>query len=441
MYYLIETKDQLNRFFKDEGNECYLQFITNNDEVHPKLQSLCALYLYSFSKEKGFIINLNHPEAFELDLPLDYLQSYTNVFVKEKTKALLHLPQLSYTDIQSIYYLLKNEPLDPLPKTAAHTFYERKFGANNVNKIIPLAKHYEALTQEFTALNPYITNYKSEASNKWYNEILTPTLAKMVSEGIKINGDFQKHFDIKEKFSIEEDKIYGWYNFCTTTGRPTNNFNKINFSALKHDSGERDAFEASNDILIEMDYEGYHPRIIAYLIGHYIDNKESVHTQLAKMYFETEEVDKEMYKKSKELTFQQMYGGISKKHLKHEYFNKTHTFIDALWGEFNEKGVVKTPISRRRLLKGNYKNITPQKLFNYYIQAFETEYNITLLSRIFEFLKDKKTKMVLYVYDSMLFDFSLEDGKETLQSLKELISSDFPIKLKRGNRYSSLKAP
>ena len=441
MYYLIETKDQLNRFFKDEDNECYLQFITNNDEVHPKLQSLCALYIYSFSKEKGFIINLNHPEAFELNLPLNYLKSYTNIFVKEKTKALLHLPQLPYTDIQSIYYLLKNEPLDPLPKTAAHTFYERKFGANNVNKIIPIAKHYEALTQEFTALNPYIINYKSEESNKWYNEILTPTLTKMVSEGFKVNSNFKKYFDINEKFSIKEDKIYGWYNFCTTTGRPTNNFNKINFSALKHDSGERDSFEADNDILIEMDYEGYHPRIIAYLVGHNINSKESVHTQLAKMYFETEEIDSEMYKKSKELTFQQMYGGISKKYLKHEYFNKTQKFIDALWDEFNERGFVKTPIARRRLLKGNYKNITPQKLFNYYIQAFETEYNITLLSRIFEFLEDKKTKMVLYVYDSMLFDFSLEDGKETLQFLKKIISSDFPIKLKKGNTYSSLKAP
>ena len=63
-----------------------------------------------------------------------------------------------------------------------------------------------------------------------------------------------------------------------------------------------------------------------------------------------------------------------------------------------------------------------------------------VLSRIFKFLKDKKTKMVLYVYDSMLFDFSLEDGKETLQSLKKLISSDFPIKLKKGSIYSSLEA-
>jgi len=440
MYYLIETQDQLERFFEDEGSECYLQFITNNDEVHPKLQSLCALYIYSFSKEKGFIINLDHPEAFELELPLKYLESYTNIFVKEKIKALLHIPSLPYTDIQSIYYLLKNEPLEPLPKTPTHTFYERKFGANNVNKIIPLAKHYESLTNEFDALYPYIINYKSEESNKWYNEILTPTLAKMVSEGFKINDTFNKHFDINEKFSVRDSKIYGWYNFCTTTGRPTNNFNSVNFSALKHDTGERDSFEADNDVLIEMDFEGYHPRIIAFLANHTLDKSESVHTQMAKMYFDTEEIDAEMYKQSKELTFQQMYGGINKKYLKHEYFAKTQQFIDKLWQEFNEVGYVKTTIARRRLLKDNYKNMTPQKLFNYYIQTFETEYNITLLSRIFQYLEGKKTKMVLYVYDSMLFDFALDDGKETLQWLRDTISSDFPTKIKRGYTYSSLRA-
>ena len=64
MYYLIETQEQLERFFEGEGNECYLQFVTNNDETHPKLQSVCALYLYSFSREKGFMINIDHPEGF-----------------------------------------------------------------------------------------------------------------------------------------------------------------------------------------------------------------------------------------------------------------------------------------------------------------------------------------------------------------------------------------
>ena len=439
MYYLIETQDQLKRFFSDEGSECYLQFITNNDNVHPKLQSLSALYIYSFSKEKGFIINLNHPEAFELELPISYLKSYTNIFVKEKIKSLLYIPTLPYTDIQSIYYLLKNEPLEGLPKTGTHTFYERKYGANNVNKIIPLAKHYEALEEEFNAIYPYILNYKSEESNRWYNEILTPTLAKMVSEGFKTNKEFKKHFDINEKFSINENKIYGWYNFCTTTGRPTNNFNSVNFSALKHDTGERDGFEADNDLLIEMDFEGYHPRIIARLSGGKLDKSESVHIQMAKMYFDTEEVDAKMYKQSKELTFQQMYGGINRKYLKYEYFNKAQQFINTLWSEFNTQGYVKTVIARRKLLKSNYKNMTPQKLFNYYIQAFETEYNFTMLSRLFKLLEGKKSKIILYVYDSILIDFAVEDGKETLQSIRSIVSSDFPIKIKKGYTYSSLE--
>ena len=308
-----------------------------------------------------------------------------------------------------------------------------------MNKIIPLAKHYEALEEEFNAIYPYILNYKSEESNKWYNEILTPTLAKMVSEGFKTNEEFKKHFDINEKFSIDENKIYGWYNFCTTTGRPTNNFNSVNFSALKHDTGERDGFEADNDLLIEMDFEGYHPRIIARLSGGELDKSESVHIQMAKMYFDTEEVDAKMYKQSKELTFQQMYGGINRKYLKYEYFSKAQQFINTLWSEFNTQGYVKTVIARRKLLKSNYKNMTPQKLFNYYIQAFETEYNFTMLSRLFKLLEDKKSKIILYVYDSILIDFAVEDGKETLQSIKSIVSSDFPIKIKKGYTYSSLK--
>ena len=161
--------------------------------------------------------------------------------------------------------------------------------------------------------------------------------------------------------------------------------------------------------------------------------------QMAKMYFDTEEVDAKMYKQSKELTFQQMYGGINRKYLKHEYFNKAQQFINTLWNEFNNQGYVKTVIARRKLLKSNYKNMTPQKLFNYYIQAFETEYNFTMLSRLFKLLEDKKSKIVLYVYDSILIDFAVEDGKETLQSIKSIVSSDFPIKIKKGYTYSSLE--
>jgi DNA polymerase I-like protein with 3'-5' exonuclease and polymerase domains len=134
-----------------------------------------------------------------------------------------------------------------------------------------------------------------------------------------------------------------------------------------------------------------------------------------------------------------MYGGIDKEYYKYEFFAKTKNFIDILWQEFNTKGYVETLIAKRRLLKCNYTNITPQKLFNYYIQAFETEYNFSLLYNIFKLLENKKSKIILYVYDSILIDFSLEDGKELYQSIKKLISTEFPIKVKQGIIYSSLK--
>jgi hypothetical protein len=297
------------------------------------------------------------------------------------------------------------------------------------------------MENEFNALYSHILEYKPDKSTKWYNEVFTPTLSKMVSQGFKINNEFREHFKINEKLSVNQEKIYGWYNYCTTTGRPTNNFNGVNFSALKHDTGERDGFEASNDILIEMDYEGFHPRIIGHLIQFPLDTKgQSIHSHLAEMYFETKDITPEMYKKSKELTFQQMYGGINKKYLKHEYFAKTQQFINVLWETFNTQGYVETAIAKRRLLKGNYKNITPQKLFNYYIQAFETEYNFTILSKLFRLLEGKKSKITLYVYDSILIDFALEDGKETFLEIKNTISSIFPIKIKQGTTYSSLKA-
>ena len=68
-------------------------------------------------------------------------------------------------------------------------------------------------------------------------------------------GKYSLHIFIK-KFSIKEDHIYGWYNPYTTTGRPVNNFNGLNFVGLKHDNGERDCFEPDNDFFVEMDYDG-----------------------------------------------------------------------------------------------------------------------------------------------------------------------------------------
>ena len=67
------------------------------------------------------------------------------------------------------------------------------------------------------------------------------------------------------------------------------------------------------------------------------------------------------------------------------------------------------------------------------IQAYETESNIKKILDIQDYLlgktydcKKKKTKLVLYGYDSFLFDFSNQDGVETLKEIKKILENDIP---------------
>ena len=59
--------------------------------------------------------------------------------------------------------------------------------------------------------------------------------------------------------------------------------------------------------------------------------------------------------------------------------------------------------------------------------------NLSDLIKLFKNLdKDKKTKVVRYTYDELLFDFSQEDGKETLNKIQEILESGgkYPVKFK-----------
>lgn len=66
------------------------------------------------------------------------------------------------------------------------------------------------------------------------------------------------------------------------------------------------------------------------------------------------------------------------------------------------------------------------------MQSLETARNILILKEVLRYLKDKKTKVVLYTYDSVLFDFNKADGKETLEELQKILETGkkYPVKFK-----------
>ena len=426
MFYLIETKDQLNKL-KEKlpfNQYTYLEYIQGNDNTHPALAEVIAVYLNV--EDKGYIIPINHPECinWDKDAVFSVLSNYE--FKVYDKKAALHLnPQISYTDIQH------KTPLQTQHTTQAHTWYYRKFPHTKVNKMIPIGKHLERCNSKYNEIigSPHVIN-------TYFDDELLPALYRLEKNALKFNSKFDGYFTTKcKKFSIKEDHIYGWYNPYTTTGRPVNNFNGINFVGLKHDNGERDCFEPDNDFFVEMDYDGYHPRLIGDIVDYQFEG--NVHNELAQIYFKTKEITPQQYKESKTLTFKQIYGGIDKANLHHPFFRKTQQFIDIIWEEFNINGYI--DVGPYKITKDQHPKIHAQKLFNYYIQATETYTNIEKINEVQQYLGNKKTKLVLYIYDAFVFDFSKEDHKQVLLDLHAILSDKFPVKLKTGIHYGALQ--
>ncbi len=74
------------------------------------------------------------------------------------------------------------------------------------------------------------------------------------------------------------------------------------------------------------------------------------------------------------------------------------------------------------------------------IQAYETESNIKKILSIHNYLLDKNTKLVLYGYDSFLFDFSKQDGVETLTEIKKILEDGKHFtKSQMGLNYGMMK--
>lgn len=430
MYYIIETKDQLDQLPKVE--RCFVDLISLSEESHPSFTSPCVLYYNDFSK--GYILPLNHSEAFSLDLQivLEFLSSIRTIYLVD---AKWHSYFLNLSNIIDVYLTILDETnkLEDLScYTPVHSdFYFKHNYIEDINKIIPISKHYEKSECMFEAVKPFIG---LEQNLAWKNEFIA--VYKWVEQqGIGIDEKlFDKYFEPNWKpRSIKNGKIYTSYNLFNVTSRPTNAFNGINFLAFNKENNSRTSFVPSNDRFVELDFDGYHPRLIAKMVGVHLSKDISIHTQLGQLYFGKDQLTNEEYQESKKITFRQLYNGVEHEYRNIELFSKVAALVDDLWNTIQYQGYINLP-NGRQLKKGDF---TPQKVFNYYIQCAETVNNVEKLVKLKDYLETKKSRVVLVVYDSILVDFSQEDGIETLEGIKQILEDDdFAVKAKIGSNYN-----
>ena len=431
MFYIVEQNNKLESLEKLVRLGAYVDVISSNNDYHPKLTSTIAVYIRLLKSDHGFIIPINHDEGLNISKDRVYgiLSKASKLYTLDKKNLLYHFNLQEAIDLSLLYSMTKYDRLEY--NHDLNQFYSKYRNFSNINQIIPISKLYESCEKVYDSVKEVI-EYDIPSGFDFYNKTATNVFYLIEQSGLGVYYEnFVEMFKPRDPLhSIVNNTVLTSYNLYNVTSRPTNAFNSVNFAAIPKGEQYRKCFRPTGDYFVELDFDGYHLRLLCEQIGYSLGT-DSAHKQLAKQYFEKEEITEDEYNEAKQINFHAIYGKIPEKYAFLSVFEKIDGFIKGLWSEYETNGRVLAPISDKPFTKA-LKDMNPQKLMNYIMQSLETSRNILILKEVLRYLQNKKTKIVLYTYDALLFDFFKEDGKETLEDLKEILETDgkYPIKFK-----------
>lgn len=416
MYWLIESQDQLEELYNSGFEEAFVEIIPYSNKIHPVENGICAIYIRPLNSTKGYIASIDHSETLSLNIDevKRVIDKFKRVYVRDK-KEFLH-----YFILKGLFDITLTQPTYIQEYTQTHSwFYQKHPNKKDINRIIPIVKHYEYCEKTFEDLKDRI----NEPINEFYNNRATVVFNAIERSGLRVDRkEFESRFHL-----LDSEYVYSQFNFKTLTTRPSNRFGGVNYAAINKENGDRKCFIPRNDVLFELDISAYHPTLLANLVG-YDFGDQDIHQAFAEMYG----VD---YQKAKELTFKQLYGGVFDQYKNLEFFKKVTAYTDDLWDTFQYGGSIECPISKHIYKRSELEDMKPQKLLNYVLQNLETSMNIRILWEIFKLLKGKNTKLILYTYDSFLLDLDKSEKQVIKEMIKIFKNKKLQVKYSYGNTY------
>jgi hypothetical protein len=417
---VVESNKEKEEFLQRWNNESSIVIpIWSDLDKHPMNNELSFLFVRM--DKTDFILIYNHIDGKSHHLDLSTSTQPKWVWNK---KGLLQMDTKiqNIFDISNYTFFSKNYLLDFKPEEQPFISHYNRLGIrNDLGKIAPLMKWSEYLKTIVDKLN------LPTPSPSWMDDTMIPLLSDIERLGIEVDREkFLDRFPHSNKH-LKGNRIYTEYNPYTITSRPSNRHGGINFGALNKKDGTREVFVPKpNHIYLQFDFDAYHPRIIGKMV-HYPLPQTSVHQWLADQYGCG-------YDEGKGITFQILYGGVPDEFTEIPYYNKVKVFIDELWDKVQQKGYLST--LNRNIPLSSIEDPNPQKVFNYLLQATETELNIEVMKR----LADKGLKLpILYTYDSFLFEYGVDEDTSRAKEIKETLESlGFPVKADWGSDYSKV---
>lgn len=395
---------------------CICVPITSNDKMHPSESDILALYLY-FQNGETQLINFSHPDNVFSDIRLDEIRLHPKSLIFNK-KLMLYKGFNDGIDLNSYlqYYVDETIISNDFYTKASEHFYAKLYKNSDVGKIIPLSKHIE-FAENIILFT--VTYYKPD---------------KIADKCLMYSDDFSSVFHNIEKNSVLVNNTlhkqnYMWY---TTTSRPSNSWNNFNFSAINKNDGSRNKITSKFDggKIVQFDYDAFHIKLLAKILEYKFDRhpyeqiKEELNLDIA-------------YAEFKSLVFKNIYGTITDKFLEHPFFLRVQAMIDELYNEYQTNGFIESYFYGKRFR--DIQDSTPNKVFNYFLQSLETEYNVRKIKGISSLLNGSKSEFCMYVYDAFVFDVH-PDEMYLIPILRKAFETDeMTIKLSIGDNLGDIK--
>ena len=415
---LIETNNALVEFYKSNPKIDLMVPVWSSPKAHEYDTSISFAYLRT--KDSDYIINFNHIDAGQCR------QATLSLFVNENTlvygNRYIGSKGLDYEWVYFEEYgksFIFNEFADGVYKGYRSDF-------KYLNDCVPMMRWYELLKTI-----PLISEIKP-----WYRKYSDSIkiLGRLEGAGVKVEEEkFIDRFHFNKEY-LPNGFAYTKYNPYTITGRPSNRHLNVNWAAMNKSDGCRSNIVSrfKEGTLIQFDYESYHIRIIGKMVGYVFPEGETAHEHLAKYYGVTTE-------ESKALSFRYLYGGLDDFAKTIPFFQKVDEYVQSVYQKFVISGKLTTPLYKREIPFQRIEAANEQKVFNYLLQALETEINYTKIDDVLKWCDGRRSKMILYTYDAFLIDVHPQDRDNLLGELKTTLErGGFPVKSYEGTNYDNL---
>ena len=400
---------------------------------------ISAIYVYDTINANDYLIGIEHNDIYKHDI-VEVCRLFkihkkiifnSNIFIEHSME--------NKIDMELMNWIISGDAMKTNFTEISrknYKIYDNMRHIKTINNFVPIMPFVDSCREIRNEALIDAINIKELHGFNFYNDIVLRELGIIEKNGICVDVN-----NFKKYFNVDTEKIrYSKYNIYTRTGRPSNIDSIVNFSALNKSTGVRSIiisrFEKGK--LVEFDYESHHFRLLGQLLN-YKFTCRNIHEYFGKIYFETSELTPEQYEQSKLISFRQLYGETDDEFSELEFFKKIQEYKIELWKKFEIEGYIETPIAKKRILKKHHKKMNLNKLFNYLLQAYETEHNLLVMKEINRILEFKNTKLILYTYDSFLLDFDITEGKNIIAEIKSAIEkNDMFSVIKIGNNFDEM---